>query len=193
MDNQTMGRFIATRRKELGMTQKQLAEQLNITDRAISRWERGVGAPEILLIAPLSAALQISADELLDGAAKAAEPSPAPVVNERKAGIPLFYFYLRLAIVSLGCLVVILGAFFQTWLPISALITVEVIGAAIMIAGLFSMFLFYRCPLCGHFLEGFQPRASQYQIQRCRTCGKALYSDKTVRTPKEYLKYRKAR
>ena len=42
MTNQSMGEIISTRRKELGMTQKELADQLNITDKAVSKWEREV-------------------------------------------------------------------------------------------------------------------------------------------------------
>lgn len=190
VDNKAMGHLIAARRKELDMTQKQLAEQLNITDRAVSRWERGVGAPEISLVAPLAAALQISTDELL-GNPPSAEGPAAPTYTPTKIGIPLFYLYARLAISSLGCLVVALGAIFRPHLSLSALITVEVIGATIIIASLLSAFFFYRCPLCGHFLQWFLPRASQYQIQHCRTCGQQLYSDKSVRTLKEYRNYKK--
>ena len=42
MNQETIGKFIATCRKEKGLTQKQLAEKLNITDRAVSKWETGV-------------------------------------------------------------------------------------------------------------------------------------------------------
>ena len=42
MDQKKIGAFIAQRRKELNMTQKELAEKLNITDRAVSKWETGV-------------------------------------------------------------------------------------------------------------------------------------------------------
>ena len=46
MDQQKIGRFIATCRKKVNLTQMQLAEQLNITDRAISKWERGKAMPD---------------------------------------------------------------------------------------------------------------------------------------------------
>ena len=42
MRNKSMAEVISSRRKELGMTQKELAEKLNITDKAVSKWERGV-------------------------------------------------------------------------------------------------------------------------------------------------------
>ena len=47
MDAAKLGQFIVQRRKEMGMTQLALAEKLNVTDKAVSRWERGVGLPDI--------------------------------------------------------------------------------------------------------------------------------------------------
>lgn len=187
-----MGQLIAARRKALGLTQMQLAGRLGVTDRAVSRWERGVGAPEISLLAPLAAALEITTDELL-GNPPPAEKTTAPTYIPTKIGIPMFYFYVRLAISLAGCLIMLLGVIFQPFLPSSTVTAVEMTGTVIVISGLLSTFLLYRCPRCGHFLEGFNFRASQYQIQHCRTCGQHLYSDKSVCTLKEYRTYKKAR
>lgn len=60
-----IGRFIATRRKELNMTQRQLADTLAISDKTISKWECGKGLPEVSLMLPLCDALQITVNELL--------------------------------------------------------------------------------------------------------------------------------
>lgn len=65
MDATKFGLFIANLRKEKNMTQAQLAERLNVTDKAISRWERGIGFPDISLLEPLSQALEISILELM--------------------------------------------------------------------------------------------------------------------------------
>ena len=65
MDMQRFGVFIQSRRKELGMTQGQLGAKINVTDKAISRWERSVGFPDIKLLEPLAEALQISVQELV--------------------------------------------------------------------------------------------------------------------------------
>lgn len=47
MDNQKFGQFILSLRKEKGWTQLELAKKLNVTDKAVSKWERGVGFPDI--------------------------------------------------------------------------------------------------------------------------------------------------
>lgn len=65
MDVDRFGAFIQRRRKDLGMTQGELGAKLNVTDKAISRWERGVGFPDIKLLEPLAEALQISIQELM--------------------------------------------------------------------------------------------------------------------------------
>ncbi len=65
MDVQRFGAFIQSRRKELGLTQGELGQKLNVTDKAISRWERCIGFPDINLLEPLADALQISIQELM--------------------------------------------------------------------------------------------------------------------------------
>lgn len=54
-------------RKSKGLTQKELAEKLNLTDKAVSKWERGLSSPDVALLLPLSQLLGISTDELLAG------------------------------------------------------------------------------------------------------------------------------
>ena len=66
MENkQTFGAFICQRRKEMGMTQKEFAQKLYVTDSAVSKWERGLAYPDITLLQDICAALQISEKELL--------------------------------------------------------------------------------------------------------------------------------
>ena len=65
MDPQEFGAFVQTRRKELGMTQSDLAEKLQVTAKAVSRWERGVGFPDIQLLQPLAEGLDITLIELM--------------------------------------------------------------------------------------------------------------------------------
>ncbi len=67
MDQIKIGKFIAECRKKNNLTQMQLAEKLNITDRAISKWENGKGMPDSSLMLDLCKELKISVNELLSG------------------------------------------------------------------------------------------------------------------------------
>lgn len=67
MDQMKIGRFIADCRKETGLTQVQLAEKLNITDKAVSKWERGLTMPDSSIMLELCDILCISVNELLNG------------------------------------------------------------------------------------------------------------------------------
>ena len=59
MDQVKIGRFIAERRKKVNLTQAQLSEKLNITDKAISKWERGKAMPDVSLMLELCGILKI--------------------------------------------------------------------------------------------------------------------------------------
>ena len=65
MDAAATGKRIAALRQQKGWTQKQLAEQLHVTDKAVSKWERGLNFPDLMLIEPLAAALGTTASALL--------------------------------------------------------------------------------------------------------------------------------
>lgn len=67
MDKTKMGTFIKEQRMALGLTQQQLAEQLHVTNKTISRWETGNAYPDIALLDDLAAALSVSVEELCRG------------------------------------------------------------------------------------------------------------------------------
>lgn len=67
MDQVKIGRFIADIRKEKNMTQRQLAEVVGVSDKAVSKWENGNGMPEMATLMPLCQVLEISVNELLSG------------------------------------------------------------------------------------------------------------------------------
>ncbi len=67
MDQEKIGRFICTIRKQQGMTQEQLGEHLGVTNKTVSRWETGKYMPDIDKLQELSAILGISINELLAG------------------------------------------------------------------------------------------------------------------------------
>lgn len=65
MDNKIFGQFVAKLRTEKGLTQAKLAEQLHVTNKAVSKWETGKGFPDIQLLEPLAEALGITVMELV--------------------------------------------------------------------------------------------------------------------------------
>ncbi len=67
MDQIKIGKFIAEIRKEKGMTQRELADTLLISDKTVSKWECGKGLPEVSLMMPLCEILEISVNDLLSG------------------------------------------------------------------------------------------------------------------------------
>ena len=67
MDITKIANIIKTKRKELGLTQEELASKLHVTEKAISRWEISRGTPDISLLIPLSKDLNIEVSELLNG------------------------------------------------------------------------------------------------------------------------------
>ena len=81
MEENQIGLFIRDQRLELGLTQQQLADKLDITDKAVSKWERCLSYPDITLLRPLADALQVSVTELLAGQKEAAPPPVPPEVE----------------------------------------------------------------------------------------------------------------
>ena len=69
MNPEKTGKYIAERRKAMGMTQKELAEKIAVSDKAISKWECGNGLPDITRVKDLCIALEINVNELLSGEA----------------------------------------------------------------------------------------------------------------------------
>ena len=67
MDQNKIGKLISGLRKEKGLTQKELADAMNLSDRTVSKWERGLGCPDVSLLNGLSEILGISVDRLLIG------------------------------------------------------------------------------------------------------------------------------
>ena len=91
MDQIKTGRFIAEQRKAHGMTQRQLAEKLSVSDKTVSKWECGNGLPEVSLMLPLCELLSINVNELLSGERldadsykQHAEENMMKLIDERK-------------------------------------------------------------------------------------------------------------
>lgn len=145
MDQILIGKFIAGERKRKGYTQKQLSEKLGISDKTISKWERGNGFPEVSLLLPLCNELDITVNELLSGERvseedyrKKAEENMVNLVREAqesKKKIILSAMVALLVIVAATPMFVVSGAIeMDTWVRITLIgigIVVVVIGIAI--------------------------------------------------------------
>jgi len=82
MDLQKTGALIARARKEKGLTQEQLAKQLHISHTTVSKWERGLGFPEVSLLEPLAAALGLTLTDLFRGERDAQTVQTEELMNE---------------------------------------------------------------------------------------------------------------
>ena len=77
MKQQTLGATVAALRKERGMTQLELANQMGVTDKAVSKWERDLSFPDAASLPKLAETLGVSVDELMQGGpAEPARPLP---------------------------------------------------------------------------------------------------------------------
>lgn len=84
MESIQMGRLIRALRRERGLTQKALAQQLHVTDKAVSKWERDLSCPDIALLGALAGALGTTADRLLAGEPGQDAPAAAPAPGTKK-------------------------------------------------------------------------------------------------------------
>lgn len=67
INNEKFGQFIAERRRALGLTQKELGDRLFVSDKTVSKWERGASLPNIALLQPIAEVLEVGVAELLNG------------------------------------------------------------------------------------------------------------------------------
>jgi len=81
MTNQSIGEKITKLRKERGMTQKELAEEMSVTDKAVSKWEREISCPDINSIPRLAEILGVSVEELLNATQKEPQESDQKIQN----------------------------------------------------------------------------------------------------------------
>ena len=89
MNNTKIGQFISEKRKALGFTQQELAEKLQITNKAVSKWETGDGMPDVQLLKPLAKALGTTVDEILNGEEKIVEEKPSPLASQYVYDLPV--------------------------------------------------------------------------------------------------------
>ena len=109
MDAQKTGRLISSLRKNLGLTQQDVAEKLGITDKTVSKWERGNGYPDITIIPELADLFHVTVDEILRGELASEEPLDSYLKSKNCIEHLLKMKYLLiycLLFTSIGCSIV---------------------------------------------------------------------------------------
>lgn len=205
MDLKKIGKFISEERKKKNYTQKQLADILNVSDRAISKWECGKGFPEVSLLQPLCKALGISVNELLTGERldkenymKKAEQKMVHLVEEKKENRTKLILILSMgliSIISFVTLLVVVTAYAEA-ISNQAKGILVFIACAVFSVGLLALLEggrtlgYYRCLHCE---ETFVPSFVNYTVamnmitkrrMRCPHCGKRRWCLKVL-TKKE--------
>lgn len=89
MSNKNLGEMISSLRKEKNMTQNDLAEKMNVTDKAVSKWERNLSCPDINSIPKLAEVLGVSVEELLNAQSKQENSKIDDIINAVLIGISL--------------------------------------------------------------------------------------------------------
>lgn len=199
MDQIKIGKFIADERKRKGYTQKQLSEKLDISDKTISKWERGNGFPEVSLLLPLCNELEITVNELLSGERvseddyrKKAEENMVNLVKEAqesKKKIILSTMVAGLSVVGAVPLVMVAGMLeMVTWLRILLIvISLMIIGMGVSIACILDREAgAFECPECNN---RFVPDMKSYVMGLhtitkrklvCPHCGAHRYCKKVL-------------
>ena len=123
MEKQTLGQKIAELRKAKNMTQLELANKLNITDKAVSKWERDISCPDINTFPKLAEILEVSVDELLQA------NSPK---EEKKEKEDIVGLVLKAIPLALGVAVAVLSSFGQIdWNDAAGLLGIAVVALSI--------------------------------------------------------------
>lgn len=199
MNQSKIGRFIASLRKEQGLTQRQLADTLNISDKTVSKWETGNGMPEVSLMLPLCETLGITVNELLCGERltdsdykQKAEEIIMDLVRERaesKKKIILGAIVCFITILAACTLIVVSGLLeMETW----ARIVLIVIALVVMVCGIgvaavlemgAGTFECRHChtrftPTAGAYLAGAHSLTTRWL--KCPECGKKSFCKKRL-------------
>ena len=200
MDQVKIGKFIAERRKKLNLTQMQLAEKLNITDRAISKWETGKSLPDSSIMPELCGILQITINDLLSGEVvtldnynKELENNLLETIKQKELSdkrlLSAEVFIGITATVILFALI-LLAAVVQ--MPTGLRITLIVLGFVLFLAGCFYALQieqvagYYICKECGHrYVPTYKavamaPHMGRTRYMRCPQCEKKSWQKKVI-------------
>ena len=202
MDQVQIGKFIAQRRRDVGLTQMQLAEKLDITDRAVSKWETGRSLPDSAIMLELCDVLKITVNDLLCGEVvtmenynKELENNLLEMVKEKEqADRRLLKMEVLIGILS--CVVMFVPIFIGALVPIEKDWVRLIIVLSGLIPGLIGFLValkleqvagFYECQKCGHrYVPTYKAvnlamHMGRTRYMQCPKCGEKSWQQKRIR------------
>ena len=200
MDQIRIGKFIAERRRLAGLTQMQLAEKMDVTDRAVSKWENGRAMPDSSIMLALCDVLGITVNDLLCGevvSVKDYNEKNEQVLLElakqkEEADRRLLAFEIVIGTISVLFLLTLnmIAAYIemQTWLQITLAVSGFVVG---LIGIAFAIRIeqvagYYECKHCGHkYVPKYAPvlfamHMGRTRYMKCPKCGKHSWQRKAI-------------
>ncbi|MBS7310823.1 MAG: helix-turn-helix transcriptional regulator [Treponema sp.] len=201
MDQIKIGKFISEQRKVHNLTQSELSEKLGITDRAISKWERGICLPDAGLMLDLCKILEISVNELLTGEKIPMENNTEimeknliemAALNERTNKMLIHTEYI---LIALMVFIVIAGALVSSYLVSESWLRAVIMGICFLLIFVIAPFCWrietktgnYQCSECGHkYVPTYKasiwsPHMGTTKYMKCPECGKKSWQKKVLK------------
>lgn len=204
MDQIKIGKFISEKRKEAKLTQSELAEKLNITDRAISKWENGKSMPDSGIIPELCKILNITITDLFNGEVvdmkdkeKIVEENILEAIKQKEASDKRLLDLekiLGITVVTFFVIMVLSISFFIEYQKITESIGVILIMISTIFIFVFALILlrieqvagYYQCGKCNHkYIPTFKgvlwaPHINRTRYLKCPKCNKRSWNKKVV-------------
>ena len=200
MDQIKIGKFIAERRKARGLTQLQLADRLGITDRAVSKWERGKTLPDSSLMLDLCGILKISVNDLLSGEVvtmekynEELEKKLLETIREKeRADQKLLMLEVVVGILCIAIfvpLILVAGLVqMEEWLRVVLILVgfLPLLAATPFMIRIEQTAGYYECQECGHrYVPSFKAvflamHMGRTRYMKCPKCGKRSWQKKVI-------------
>lgn len=191
MEQRKIGKFIAESRKAQGLTQRQLADRLSISDKTVSKWECGKGLPEVSMMMPLCEILNMTVNDLLSGEKvsdadyrKKAEDNMMDLIKENEENKKQMVLSVICGVITViaVCSLAIIASYIN--MPVIARIAVIGLALITAAAGVGAAAVlevkagYYECPYCktlfvptmGAYVKGYHTLTKRRLT--CSECGK---------------------
>lgn len=191
VDQIRIGKFIAESRRAKDLTQRQLADLLSISDKTVSKWECGKGLPEVSLMLPLCAALDMTVNDLLSGERvsstdyqKKAEGNMIDLMKENEENRKRMALSIITGAITVIAVCALIGIVSLVDMPTPARILLIVFSIAVAVAGIAAAAMLdmkaghFECPYCkelfvpsiGEYVKGYHTITRRRLT--CPKCGK---------------------